>query len=82
MFLYILYTRLFSNMSFGNVFSKTKHCCFISLMKAFESQKFFILIESSLFFLLYLGIVFKKSLPNPMSQKFTSISLQILNSKT
>lgn len=74
MVLYILYTSL-SNMSFSNVFSKTKDCCFTSLMNAFEAQKFFILIKSSLFFLLYFGIIFKKTLPNPMSQRFTSISL-------
>ena len=50
---------------------------FIFLMLSFDTQKFFILMKSSLptfsFIPCAFGIIFKKSLPKPRSQRFTPV---------
>lgn len=70
---YFLDVKPLSDRGFVNIFSHSVCCLFTSLIVPFEVQKVFIFMKSivSIFSLVpcALGIISKKSFPNPRSQR-------------
>ena len=69
--LYILDINHLSDIWFPSIFSPSVGCPFTLLIVSFDAQKFLILMKSIFFTASTLGVIARKSLPNPVLWNFS-----------